>query len=130
MPSTQIAPAALFRPVPGGEYTQEVHLLFSFLYRYTFPETHLAEMHSANLLYRILGIHQETWQQILADFGIHKIRLLTNNPKKILGLKGYGLKIVERLPIEIKPNKSNASYLETKRDKLEHLIWNGELKAN
>jgi len=64
--------------------------------------------------------------QILADLGIKKIRLLTNNPKKIVGLKGYNLEIVERIPIEIKPNEVNAHYLETKRDKLGHLILNGE----
>ncbi len=66
--------------------------------------------------------------QILADLGIKKIRLLTNNPKKVVGLKGYGLKIIERLPIEIEPNKENACYLETKRDKLGHLILNGNIK--
>ncbi|MBN2417416.1 bifunctional 3,4-dihydroxy-2-butanone-4-phosphate synthase/GTP cyclohydrolase II [bacterium] len=60
--------------------------------------------------------------QILADLGLKKIRLLTNNPKKIIGLKGYGLEIVERIPIEICPNAVNAQYLETKRDKLGHLI--------
>ena len=60
--------------------------------------------------------------QILVDLGIKKIRLLTNNPKKIIGLKGYGLEIVERVPIEIIPNENNARYLETKRDKLGHLI--------
>jgi len=60
--------------------------------------------------------------QILADLGIKQIKLLTNNPKKIVGLKGYGLKIVDRLPIEISPNEINARYLETKRDKLGHLI--------
>jgi len=66
--------------------------------------------------------------QILVDLGIKRIRLLTNNPKKIIGLKGYGLKIVERLPIEIEPNEANACYLETKRDKLGHLILNGNKK--
>ncbi len=60
--------------------------------------------------------------QILADLGCHKLRLLTNNPRKIVGLKGYGLEIVERVPIEVKPNPVNARYLETKRDKLGHLI--------
>lgn len=60
--------------------------------------------------------------QILADLGIKKIRLLTNNPKKIVGLEGYNLEIVERIPIEITPNEVNAHYLETKRDKLGHLI--------
>lgn len=63
--------------------------------------------------------------QILADLGIKRIRLLTNNPKKIVGLKGYGLEVVERIPIEIKPNEVNARYLQTKRDKLGHLILNG-----
>jgi len=60
--------------------------------------------------------------QILLDLGIRKIRLLTNNPKKIIGLKGYGLEIVERVPIEIPPNKNNEKYLKTKRDKLGHII--------
>ncbi len=60
--------------------------------------------------------------QILADLGARKLRILTNNPKKIVGLKGYGLEIVERVPIEIKPNPVNARYLQTKRDKLGHLM--------
>ncbi len=60
--------------------------------------------------------------QILLDLGVKKIKLLTNNPKKIVGLKGYGLEIVERIPIEIQPNEINAKYLETKRDKLGHII--------
>ncbi len=65
--------------------------------------------------------------QILVDLGIKRIRLLTNNPKKIVGLKGHNLEIVERIPIEISPNEVNAHYLETKRDKLGHLILNGNL---
>ncbi len=60
--------------------------------------------------------------QILLDLDVKKIRLLTNNPKKVIGLKGYGLEIVERVPIEIEPNENNIKYLETKRDKLGHLI--------
>ncbi len=60
--------------------------------------------------------------QILLDLGIRKIKLLTNNPKKVIGLKGYGLEIVERVPIEIEPNENNVRYLKTKRDKLGHLI--------
>jgi len=60
--------------------------------------------------------------QILADLGLKKIRLLTNNPRKIVGLEGYGLKIVEQVPIRVKPNPHNARYLKTKRDKMGHLL--------
>lgn len=61
--------------------------------------------------------------QILRDLGVGKMRLITNNPKKIVGLQAYGLEIVERIPLEIKPNKYNERYLTTKRDKLGHLIY-------
>lgn len=60
--------------------------------------------------------------QILLDLGVRKMRLLTNNPKKIVGLEGYGLEIVERLPLEVHPQPHNEKYLKTKRDKLGHLI--------
>jgi len=60
--------------------------------------------------------------QILTDLGVKKMRLLTNNPKKVVGLEGYNLEIVERVPIEIAPNPANEKYLQTKRDKLGHLI--------
>ncbi|MDD4856782.1 MAG: bifunctional 3,4-dihydroxy-2-butanone-4-phosphate synthase/GTP cyclohydrolase II [Candidatus Krumholzibacteria bacterium] len=60
--------------------------------------------------------------QILADLGLHKIRLLTNNPRKIIGLRAYGLEIVERMPIEIPPNRRNLRYLKAKRDKLGHIF--------
>lgn len=60
--------------------------------------------------------------QILADLGLRKIRLLTNNPRKIIGLRAYGLEIVERVPIEIPPNKRNLRYLMAKRDKLGHIF--------
>ncbi|TRZ66148.1 bifunctional 3,4-dihydroxy-2-butanone-4-phosphate synthase/GTP cyclohydrolase II [bacterium] len=60
--------------------------------------------------------------QILRDLGIRNIKLLTNNPRKIIGLKGYGLEVVERVPIEIASNPNNEKYLITKRDKLGHLI--------
>ena len=60
--------------------------------------------------------------QILQDLGVRKIRLMTNNPKKIVGLKGYGMEIVERVPIEIQPNPINLRYLETKRDKMGHIL--------
>jgi len=63
--------------------------------------------------------------QIIKDLGIRKIRLMTNNPKKVIGLSGYDLEITERVPIEIAPTTSNKSYLETKRDKMGHLILNG-----
>ena len=60
--------------------------------------------------------------QILSDLGLHKIRLLTNNPKKVVGLEGYGLEITEQVPIRVKPNRHNKKYLQTKREKLGHLI--------
>jgi 3,4-dihydroxy 2-butanone 4-phosphate synthase/GTP cyclohydrolase II len=60
--------------------------------------------------------------QILIDLGVRDIRLLTNNPRKIVGLDGYGLRIVERVPIQIPPNLRNMQYLRTKKDKLGHLL--------
>ena len=60
--------------------------------------------------------------QILADLGLKTIRLLTNNPKKIVGLEGYGLTITQQVPIKVKPNPHNQVYLETKRKKLGHLL--------
>lgn len=60
--------------------------------------------------------------QILADLGLKTIRLLTNNPRKIVGLEGYGLEIVEQVPIRVKPNPHNARYLRTKRQKMGHLL--------
>jgi 3,4-dihydroxy 2-butanone 4-phosphate synthase/GTP cyclohydrolase II len=60
--------------------------------------------------------------QILRDLGVKKIRLLTNNPKKVVGLHGYGLEIVERVSLEMDANEVNERYLRTKRDKLGHLI--------
>ncbi len=58
--------------------------------------------------------------QILSDLGLKNIRLLTNNPRKIVGLEGYGLKVVERVPLEVEPNPSNYNYLKTKKEKLGH----------
>jgi 3,4-dihydroxy 2-butanone 4-phosphate synthase/GTP cyclohydrolase II len=60
--------------------------------------------------------------QILVDLGLKTIRLLTNNPKKLVGLVGYGLEIVEQVPIKVKPNEHNARYLKTKRQKMGHLL--------
>ena len=64
-----------------------------------------------------------TGAQILKDLGLKKIKLLTNNPKKLIGLKGYDLEIVERIPLEIDPNPNNEKYLKTKRDRLGHLLY-------
>jgi len=60
--------------------------------------------------------------QILVDLGIKQIRLLTNNPRKIVGLEGYGLKVSERVPLEIEPSAENYKYLKTKKEKLGHQI--------
>ena len=60
--------------------------------------------------------------QILHDLGVRQIRLLTNNPRKVIGLDGYGLKIIERVPIQIPPGEHNRAYLNTKKDKLGHLL--------
>lgn len=65
--------------------------------------------------------HYGIGAQILYDLGIRDIRLLTNNPKKVVGIDGYGLRIVERAPIEIPPTEQNRRYMETKRDRLGHL---------
>ncbi len=60
--------------------------------------------------------------QILADLGVHKMRLLTNNPKKIVGLEGYGIEVTERVPIEIPPNENNIHYMTTKKRKMGHIL--------
>ena len=60
--------------------------------------------------------------QILCDLGLKTIRLLTNNPRKIVGLGGYGLKITRQIPIQVKPNPHNERYLKTKQQKMGHLL--------
>jgi 3,4-dihydroxy 2-butanone 4-phosphate synthase/GTP cyclohydrolase II len=66
--------------------------------------------------------HYGIGAQILVDLGLRQIRLLTNNPKKVVGLDGYGLRIVERVPIQIPPTEENRRYLQAKKDKLGHLL--------
>jgi 3,4-dihydroxy 2-butanone 4-phosphate synthase/GTP cyclohydrolase II len=66
--------------------------------------------------------------QILADLGLTTIRILTNNPKKITGIEGYGLEVVEQVPIETEPTPQNSRYLATKRDKLGHKLHHQDLK--
>ena len=60
--------------------------------------------------------------QILVALGVHKMRLITNNPRKFVGLAGYGLEVVERVPLEVKPNASNIKYLKTKKEKMGHIL--------
>ncbi len=60
--------------------------------------------------------------QILAQLGLHRIKLMTNNPRKIVGIEGYGLKVVERVPIESAPRMANVKYLRTKKQKMGHLL--------
>ena len=66
--------------------------------------------------------------QILVDLGLTSIRLLTNNPKKIVGLEGYGLSVVDRVPIEMDPVDGNVGYLRTKRDKMGHILHHQDLR--
>ncbi|MFP4163385.1 MAG: bifunctional 3,4-dihydroxy-2-butanone-4-phosphate synthase/GTP cyclohydrolase II [Chitinispirillaceae bacterium] len=65
--------------------------------------------------------------QILADLGVRQIRLMTNNPRKIVGLEGYGLEVVQRVPLEVNPCKENEKYLNTKKDKMGHLFEGSHL---
>jgi 3,4-dihydroxy 2-butanone 4-phosphate synthase / GTP cyclohydrolase II len=60
--------------------------------------------------------------QILYDLGLHKIRLITNNPQKLVALKGFGIEITERVPVEIEPSKHNKHYLATKKKKMGHIL--------
>ncbi len=66
--------------------------------------------------------------QILADLGLSSIRILTNNPKKIIGIEGFGLSVVEQVPIEVPPNAENRRYLETKKAKLGHRLHHQDLR--
>ncbi len=66
--------------------------------------------------------------QILSDLGLTTIRVLTNNPKKISGISGFGLEVVEQVPIEVPPNAENRSYLDSKRDKLGHKLHHQDLR--
>jgi 3,4-dihydroxy 2-butanone 4-phosphate synthase/GTP cyclohydrolase II len=66
--------------------------------------------------------------QILAELGLTTVRLLTNNPKKIIGIEGFGITVVDQLPIETDPKPENARYLAAKRDKLGHKLHHQDLK--
>ena len=66
--------------------------------------------------------HYGVGAQILVELGVRKLKLMTNNPKKVVGLESYGLELTERVPINVEPNDQNREYLETKRVKLGHLI--------
>ena len=66
--------------------------------------------------------------QILADLGLSTIRVLTNNPKKISGISGFGLEVVEQVPIRMPPNAENRRYLDTKREKLGHTLHHQDLR--
>jgi 3,4-dihydroxy 2-butanone 4-phosphate synthase / GTP cyclohydrolase II len=66
--------------------------------------------------------HYGIGAQILLDLGVRKLRILTNNPKKIVGIEGYGLQVTERLPLEVPPTDANRRYLATKQQKLGHLF--------
>ena len=63
-----------------------------------------------------------TGAQILHDLGLRRLRLLTNNPKKLAGLQGYGLEITSQVPLVVEPNQHNQKYLDTKREKMGHLL--------
>ena len=64
--------------------------------------------------------------QILKDLGLREIRLMTNNPGKVVGLEGIGIRVVERVPLEISPNATNRKYLQAKRDRMGHLLTGEE----
>jgi 3,4-dihydroxy 2-butanone 4-phosphate synthase/GTP cyclohydrolase II len=66
--------------------------------------------------------HYGIGAQILLDLGVKNLRILTNNPKKIVGIEGYGIHVVERVPLEVPATEANRRYLATKRDKLGHLF--------
>ena len=67
--------------------------------------------------------HYGTGAQILSELGVRKMHLLTNNPRKVVGLAGYDLEILERVPIEMDANQENRAYMRTKRDKMGHILW-------
>ena len=75
-----------------------------------------------NCICRSGKLQNQAYYLISGQALIRQIRLLTNNPKKVVGLDGYGLRIVEQVPIQIPPNQKNRNYLKTKREKLGHLL--------
>ena len=85
-----------------------------------------ANVHSATLRHRHYGVGA----QILNDLGVQRMRILTNNPRKLSGLDGFGLEVVERVPIKAQPTKENSRYLETKRTRLGHLLEESDTHVN
>ena len=73
--------------------------------------------------------HYGIGAQILVELGVRSMRLLTNNPKKVIGLEAYGIKLVERVPIIVPSTPENERYMETKHQKLGHLLGNGEARS-
>ena len=76
----------------------------------------------AKALYEWEYAKQLLYTQILVDLGVRKMRMITNNPGKRAGIEGYGLAIVDRVPLEIAPNEKNLEYLRTKKEKLGHVL--------
>ena len=74
--------------------------------------------------------HYGVGAQILNDLGVSRMRILTNNPRKLSGLDGFGLEVVERVPIKAQPNEENSRYLETKRTRLGHLLEESDTHVN
>ena len=82
----------------------------------------LLQSNFARVAERLAELEMRKVDFILADLGLHQIRLMTNNPRKITGLEGYGIEVVERVHTETKPNKENIEYLKVKAKKMGHLL--------
>jgi 3,4-dihydroxy 2-butanone 4-phosphate synthase/GTP cyclohydrolase II len=91
---------------------------------YEIQDTHRKDTAEANLALGFPADHRDygVGAQILYDLGIHRLKLLTNNMGKYVGLRGYGLEIVERVPLELPPTERNRDYLKTKKHKMGHVL--------